>query len=83
MQRRPRRRGGLRGVRQIKIPHKFLQNQGKPTEGEGLYLERLLFTVGFITCVKVNLYTGSGAVKYRSECAPNNGYFLIPLYDKV
>jgi hypothetical protein len=32
--------------------------------------------------VKVNLYTKAGAVKYRSECAPNNGYFLIPLYDK-
>ena len=31
----------------------------------------------------MNLYTKSGTVKYRSECAPNNGYFLIPLYDKV
>ena len=34
-------------------------------------------------CKQVNLYTKSGAVKYSSECAPNNGYFLIPLYDKV
>ena len=33
--------------------------------------------------VQVNLYTKTGSVKYRSECAPNNGYFLIPLYDKV
>ena len=22
-------------------------------------------------------------MKYKTDCAPNNGYFLIPLYDKV
>ena len=32
--------------------------------------------------VEVVLYTSSGVVKYRTDCAPNNGYFLIPLYDK-
>ena len=25
----------------------------------------------------------SGVLKYKTDCAPNNGYYLIPLYDKV
>ena len=31
----------------------------------------------------MKLYGKSGALKYNTDCAPNNGYFLIPLYDKV
>ena len=26
-------------------------------------------------------YTGRGVLKYTSDCAPNNGYYFIPLYD--
>lgn len=32
--------------------------------------------------VEVALYTKDGIQKYRTDCAPNNGYFLIPLYEK-
>ena len=31
----------------------------------------------------MKLYTKQGILKYKTDCAPNNGYFLIPLYDKV
>jgi len=33
--------------------------------------------------LQVKLLTSSGLLKYKTECAPSNGYFLIPLYDKV
>ena len=33
--------------------------------------------------MQVKLFTKSGVQKYKTDCAPNNGYFLIPLYDKV
>jgi hypothetical protein len=26
--------------------------------------------------------TDKGVVKYTTDCAPNNGYYFIPLYDK-
>ena len=29
------------------------------------------------------MYGKGGVLKYNTDCAPNNGYFLIPLYDKV
>lgn len=32
--------------------------------------------------VKVKLYTKQGAFKFKTECAPNNGYFLVAVYDK-
>ncbi|XP_022098471.1 nodal modulator 1-like [Acanthaster planci] len=32
--------------------------------------------------VEVKLYTRTGALKYQTDCAPNNGYFMIPIYDK-
>lgn len=32
--------------------------------------------------VEIKLYTKQGALKYQTDCAPNNGYYLIPLYDK-
>lgn len=32
--------------------------------------------------VEIKLYTKQGALKYQTECAPINGYFMIPLYDK-
>ncbi|XP_015744485.1 nodal modulator 1-like [Python bivittatus] len=32
--------------------------------------------------IEVKLYTKHGTLKYQTDCAPNNGYFMIPLYDK-
>ncbi|KAL5020566.1 hypothetical protein ScPMuIL_003458 [Solemya velum] len=32
--------------------------------------------------VEVKLYTTHGSIKYQTDCAPNTGYYLIPLYDK-
>ncbi|XP_073255709.1 BOS complex subunit NOMO3-like [Porites lutea] len=32
--------------------------------------------------VQMKLLTKQGIIKSQTECAPNNGYFLIPLYDK-
>ncbi|XP_072048765.1 LOW QUALITY PROTEIN: BOS complex subunit NOMO1-like [Amphiura filiformis] len=32
--------------------------------------------------IEVKLYTRQGALKYQTDCAPNNGYFMIPIYDK-
>ncbi|KAG8188601.1 hypothetical protein JTE90_005956 [Oedothorax gibbosus] len=32
--------------------------------------------------VEIKLYTKQGSLKYHTDCAPNNGYYLIPLYDK-
>ena len=33
--------------------------------------------------VEVKLYTTHGSIKYQTDCAPNTGYYLIPLYDKA
>ncbi|XP_029647558.1 nodal modulator 1 [Octopus sinensis] len=32
--------------------------------------------------VEMKLYTLQGSIKYQTDCAPNNGYYLVPLYDK-
>lgn len=32
--------------------------------------------------VGIKLFTNQGNLKYETECAPNNGYYFIPLYDK-
>lgn len=32
--------------------------------------------------VEVKLYTKQGSLKYHTDCAPNNGYYFLPLYDK-
>eukprot|EP00069_Balaena_mysticetus_P007078 bmy_05440T0 len=32
--------------------------------------------------IVIKLYTKHGTLKYQTDCAPNNGYFMIPLYDK-
>ncbi|XP_071858725.1 BOS complex subunit NOMO3 isoform X2 [Bombus fervidus] len=32
--------------------------------------------------VQIKLYTKSGSLKDSTECAPNNGYYFLPLYDK-
>ncbi|KAF4080021.1 hypothetical protein AMELA_G00165660 [Ameiurus melas] len=32
--------------------------------------------------VEIRLYTKQGSLKYQTDCAPINGYFMIPLYDK-
>ncbi|ESO93836.1 hypothetical protein LOTGIDRAFT_104485 [Lottia gigantea] len=32
--------------------------------------------------VVVKLFTPHGSLKYQTDCAPNTGYYLIPLYDK-
>ena len=47
------------------------------TSTDDLFVRRLSLSP------QVQLLSRSGAVKYKTECAPNNGYFLIPLYDKV
>uniref|UniRef100_A0A8D0GN98 Prealbumin-like fold domain-containing protein n=1 Tax=Sphenodon punctatus TaxID=8508 RepID=A0A8D0GN98_SPHPU len=33
--------------------------------------------------IEIKLYTKHGTLKYQTDCAPNNGYFMIPLYDKL
>uniref|UniRef100_A0AAY4ATN9 Nodal modulator 1 n=1 Tax=Denticeps clupeoides TaxID=299321 RepID=A0AAY4ATN9_9TELE len=32
--------------------------------------------------IEIKLYTKLGSLKYQTDCAPINGYFMIPLYDK-
>jgi len=32
--------------------------------------------------VEVRLHTKQGSFKFKTECAPNNGYFLVAIYDK-
>ncbi|CAK9802616.1 Nodal modulator 3 [Anthophora quadrimaculata] len=32
--------------------------------------------------VQIKLYTKAGSLKDSTECAPNNGYYFLPLYDK-
>uniref|UniRef100_A0A915NIJ2 ER membrane protein complex subunit 7 beta-sandwich domain-containing protein n=1 Tax=Meloidogyne floridensis TaxID=298350 RepID=A0A915NIJ2_9BILA len=32
--------------------------------------------------IKVKLFTSQGNLKYEAECNPQNGYFLIPIYNK-
>jgi len=31
---------------------------------------------------QVNLYTKQGTLKYQTDCAPINGYYMVPVYDK-
>ena len=31
---------------------------------------------------QVKLYTKQGSLKYQTDCAPNNGYYMVPVYDK-
>uniref|UniRef100_A0A8C7ZI33 Nodal modulator n=1 Tax=Oryzias sinensis TaxID=183150 RepID=A0A8C7ZI33_9TELE len=33
--------------------------------------------------IEIKLYTKQGSLKYQTDCAPINGYFMIPLYDKI
>ncbi|XP_046686817.1 LOW QUALITY PROTEIN: nodal modulator 1-like [Homalodisca vitripennis] len=41
-------------------------------------------TVGEIdfSKVEVKMFTKQGSLKDQTECAPNNGYYFLPLYDK-
>merc|ERR1719167_1893536 len=32
--------------------------------------------------INVQLYSRAGSLKFETECAPNNGYFFIPVYEK-
>uniref|UniRef100_A0A8C8C9B5 Nodal modulator n=1 Tax=Oncorhynchus tshawytscha TaxID=74940 RepID=A0A8C8C9B5_ONCTS len=32
--------------------------------------------------IEIKVYTKQGSLKYQTDCAPINGYFMIPLYDK-
>ncbi|XP_054268312.1 BOS complex subunit NOMO2-like [Macrosteles quadrilineatus] len=32
--------------------------------------------------VEVKMFTKQGSLKYETECAPNNGYYFLPLHDK-
>ncbi|GAB6022208.1 nodal modulator [Chamberlinius hualienensis] len=55
-----------------------------------IYCQDVLGCGGFIkseypidfSLVDVKLYTKQGALKFQTDCAPNNGYYLIPVYDK-
>ncbi|XP_063993834.1 BOS complex subunit NOMO3 [Diachasmimorpha longicaudata] len=57
---------------------------------QGLVAEEILGCGGFIKShasidyskVHIKLYTKSGSLKDQTECAPNNGYYFLPLYDK-
>ena len=33
--------------------------------------------------IQVNLYSVDGILKYSTDCAATNGYFLLPIYDQV
>ena len=37
----------------------------------------------FFFLSQIKLYTKQGSLKYQTDCAPINGYFMIPIYDKV
>lgn len=43
----------------------------------------LMITVLLFFYEQIKLYTKQGSLKYQTDCAPINGYFMIPLYDKV
>ena len=30
----------------------------------------------------MKLYTKQGSLKYQTDCAPNNGYYMVPVYDR-
>ena len=47
------------------------------------FFVNLLFIVKICFEWHMKLLTKQGMIKSQTECAPNNGYFLIPLYDKV
>jgi len=32
--------------------------------------------------LQVKLYTKQGSLKYQTDCAPNNGYYMVPVYDR-
>ena len=32
--------------------------------------------------LQVKLYSKQGSLKYQTDCAPNSGYYMIPVYDK-
>lgn len=46
-------------------------------QGYNIFISMILFAL------QIKLYTKHGTLKYQTDCAPNNGYFMIPLYDKV
>ena len=31
--------------------------------------------------IDVQLFSKQGILKYQTDCAPNNGYFFIPIYE--
>ncbi|XP_069686991.1 BOS complex subunit NOMO1 [Periplaneta americana] len=55
-----------------------------------VYSEDILGCGGFVKSdidinfsqVEVKLYTKQGSLKDHTDCAPNNGYYFLPLYDK-
>lgn len=36
----------------------------------------------FCFILKIRLFTPEGHLKYETDCAPNNGYYMIPVYSK-
>ncbi|XP_048249948.1 nodal modulator 1-like [Haliotis rufescens] len=60
------------------------------SENKNVFADGVLGCGGFVksdvdinfSLVEVKLYTPHGSMKYQTDCAPNTGYYLIPLYDK-
>ena len=42
----------------------------------------VLYPLSLYLFFQVGLYTKQGSLKYQTDCAPNNGYYMIPVYDK-
>jgi hypothetical protein len=55
-----------------------------------IYAQDILGCGGFIkseveinfSIIEVKLYTKQGSLKYQTDCAPTNGYYMVPVYDK-
>ncbi|WAR04700.1 NOMO2-like protein [Mya arenaria] len=41
-----------------------------------------LWSNQLLDLTQIKLYTPHKSIKYQTDCAPNTGYYLIPLYDK-
>ena len=68
------------------LPLLTAANEGGGEEG----LESVLGCGGFIQSaraidfsrINIRLLTKQGALKYETDCAPNNGYYFVPVYER-
>ncbi|XP_076818346.1 BOS complex subunit NOMO1-like [Clavelina lepadiformis] len=57
---------------------------------EVVFCQEILGCGGFVksdvsidfTQIEIQLFTYEGMLKYQTECAPNNGYFMVPFVEK-